>query len=88
MKTFLAVVAVSVLGSVGSLVIAQNRAPMPPGVSELEWIPISESFGFVVTMQASGRDPDTLTGYFVARQGNMWKKVDSEGGFRFQPLQK
>lgn len=88
MKTTLVIAAMGLVGFLGSLVFAQDRAPLPPGVSEQQWIPIAENFGFVITKEAAALHPDTLTGHFVARQGDVWKKVDSEGGFRFQPLQK
>lgn len=88
MKRLLAAATIAVMGFLATWVVAQNQPATPPGISSAEWIPLGENFGFVVTSSAAPHNPDTLTGYFIARRGSEWKKVDSEGGFRFQPLQK
>jgi hypothetical protein len=57
--------------------------PSPPGVPADNWIPFSDSAGFVVTpgdsLQSRDKPPaGTVKGYFMVRQGKSWKRVDSE----------
>jgi hypothetical protein len=88
MKTLLTIAAVCMLGLLTTMVRGQDQRPIPPAVLEANWIPIGDKMGFVVTPEVASRDPSVLAGYFVAWHGNSWKRVDSEGGFRFQPLHK
>ena len=66
----------------------QQQQPVPPGVSEANWILIGDKVGFVITPAVANHDPTVLAGYFLAWHENAWKRIDSEGGFRFQPLKK
>ena len=90
MKAFLTIAALCVLGLVTSLAVVgqEQQQPVPPGVSEANWIPIGDKVGFVITPAVANHDPAVLAGYFLAWHGNAWKRIDSEGGFRFQPLKK
>jgi len=88
MKTLMTIAAVCMLGLLTSLVLGQDRQPLPPNVAADNWIPIGDKVGFVVTPEAASHDPGVLPGYFLAWHGNSWKRIDSQGGFRFQPLRK
>ena len=87
MRTTLVIVAVCALGLLTSLVVGQDQPPLPPGVAASEWIPMGENAGFVV-LSGSANHPERLTGYFLAKHGNTWKRLDSQGAFEFQPLKK
>jgi hypothetical protein len=88
MKTLLTIAAVCMLGLVTTLVLGQERRPVPPAVLESNWIPIGDKVGFVVTPGLPTADPNLLAGYFVAWHGDSWKRIDSAGAFQFQPLHK
>lgn len=88
MKVLLTIAAVCMLGLVTSLVVGQEQKPLPPAVLESNWIPIGDKVGFVVTPGLPTTDPGVLAGYFVAWHGDSWKRIDSAGAFRFQPLHK
>jgi hypothetical protein len=88
MKTLLAIVAVCVLALLTSLVVGQEQRPLPPGVSAANWIPIGEKVGFVVTPGVTNQEPGVLAGYFLAWHEDSWKRIDSGGGTRFQPIRK
>ena len=88
MKTLLTLAAICTLGLLTSLVLGQDRQPLPPNVAADNWIPIGDKVGFVVTPEVASHDPGALPGYFLAWHGNAWKRIDSQGGFRFQPLHK
>jgi hypothetical protein len=77
MKTGLAIAAVCMLAPLTSLVLGQDQKslPLPPGVQAGNWIPIGERVGFVVTPAPARHDPRVLTGYFMARHGNDWKRL-------------
>jgi hypothetical protein len=87
MKTTLVIVAVCALVLLTSLVVGQDQPPLPPGVAASEWIPIGENAGFVV-LASSAKSSERLSGYFLAKHGNTWKRLDSQGAFEFQPLKK
>ena len=88
MKTLLAIVAVCVLALLASLVVAQEQRPLPPGVSAANWIAIGDKVGFVVTPGVANQEPGVLAGYFLAWHEDEWKRIDSAGGVRFQPIRK
>jgi hypothetical protein len=88
MKTLLAIVAVCVLALLTSLVVGQEQRPLPLGVSAANWIPIGEKVGFVVTPGVANQEPGVLAGYFLAWHEDSWKRIDSGGGIRFQPIRK
>jgi hypothetical protein len=88
MKTLLALVAVCVLALLTSLVVGQEQRPLPPGVSTANWIEIGDKVGFVVTPGAPNQEAEVLAGYFLAWHENSWKRIDSGGGIRFQPIRK
>ena len=88
MKTLLAIVAVCVLALLASLVVAQEQRPLPPGGSAANWIAIGGKVGFVVTPGVANQEPGVLAGYFLAWHEDEWKRIDSAGGVRFQPIRK
>ena len=89
MKTLSAIVAVCVLALVTSLVVGQEQRPLPQGVSAANWIGIGDKVGFVVTPGgAPNQEPGVLAGYFLAWHEDEWKRLDSGGGVRFQPIRK
>jgi hypothetical protein len=88
MKTLLTIAAVCMLGLLTTLVRGQDQRPLPPDVLESNWIAVGDKVGFVVTPGLPSGDPSVLAGYFVAWHGDSWKRIDSAGGFRFQPLHK
>lgn len=71
-------VALTVLGTAGDKLLAQNfqvQPAPPPGVAAANWIFISGSSGFVVQKEA--RAPDAVTGYFMVKRGETWWRVTS-----------
>jgi hypothetical protein len=88
MKTPLAIVAVCVLALLTSLGVGQEQRPLPPGVSAANWIAIGDKVGFVVTPGVPNQQAQVLAGYFLAWHENSWKRIDSGGGIRFQPIRK
>jgi hypothetical protein len=88
MKTLLVIVAVCVLALLTSLVVGQEQRPLPPGVSDGNWIAIADKVGFVVTPGVANQEPGVLAGYFLAWHDDEWKRIDSGGGVRFQPIRK
>ena len=88
MKTLLTIIAIGVLALLASHVVGQEQRPLPPGIAASNWIPIGGKVGFVVTPGVPNLDPDVLPGYFIAWHEDSWKRLDSAGGVRFQPLRK
>ena len=88
MKTLLVIVAVCVLALLTSYVVGQEQRPLPLGVSAANWIPVGEKVGFVITPGVANQEPGVLAGYFLAWHEDSWKRIDSGGGIRFQPIRK
>jgi hypothetical protein len=88
MKTLLAIIAVGVFALLASHVFGQEQRPLPLGVSTSNWIPIGDKVGFVVTTGAPNQEAGVLSGYFLAWHEESWKRLDSAGGVRYQPLRK
>lgn len=88
MKTLLVIAAVCVFTLLTSLVVGQEQRPLPPGVSAANWIAIGDNVGFVVTPGAVNQEPGVLAGYFLAWHEDSWKRIDTGGGVRFQPIRK
>ncbi len=88
MRTLLAIVAVGVFALLASHVLGQEQQPLPLGVAAANWIPIGDKVGFVVTPGAPNQEAGVLAGYFLAWHEDSWKRIDSGGGVRFQPLRK
>jgi hypothetical protein len=88
MKTLLAIVAACVLALLTTLVVGQEQRPLPMDVSTANWIPIGDKVGFVVTPGVNTHEPGVVAGYFLAWHDNSWKRLDSGGGARFQPIRK
>ena len=88
MRTLLAIVAVCVLALLTSLVVGQEQRPLPFGIAEVNWIPIGDKVAFVITPGVPNQEADVLSGYFLAWHEDSWKRLDSGGGVRFQPIRK
>jgi hypothetical protein len=88
MKTLLVTVTVCTLALLTSLVLGQEQRPLPPGVAAANWIAIGDKVGFVVTPGMANQERGVLAGYFLAWHENEWKRIDSGGGVRFQPIRK
>jgi hypothetical protein len=89
MKTLLTLIAVGVFALLASHVLGQEQQrPLPLGVSAENWIPVSDQVGFVITQGVPNQQADVLSGYFLAWHEDSWKRIDSAGGARFQPVRK
>lgn len=84
MKKILALFAVCALGLLASLVMGQDQTQLPPGVAQANWISMGVNVGFVITPNSAS--PDVLSGYFVAKRENSWKRLDLGSGAKFYPL--
>jgi hypothetical protein len=88
MKTLLTIIAIGVFALLGSHVLGQEQRPLPLGISAENWIPISDKVGFVITPDVRNLEGDVLSGYFLAWHEDSWKRIDSAGSARFQPIRK
>jgi hypothetical protein len=77
---------VAVISLTGVAVVSGQMAPnRPQGVSEKQWVPISDRLGFVVlpsaAIAAGSADPDVLMvkppveGYFMVKDNSGWSRV-------------
>jgi len=78
---------ITVLGfSLVTLVLAVGEpqkppADVPPGVGLEEWVPLGESFGFVVTSATTNRAEfvdNALYGYYVIKKSGQWYRTYTE----------
>ena len=89
MKTLLTIIAIGVFALLASQVLGQEQQrPLPLGVSASDWIAISDKVGFVIAQDPRNHEADVLSGYFLAWHENSWKRIDSAGAARFQPIRK
>ena len=89
MKTLLTIIAIGVFALLASQVLGQEQQrPLPLGISAADWIPISDKVGFVITPEVRNHEADVLSGYFLAWHEDSWKRIDSAGSARFQPIRK
>ena len=89
------VFAVFVLSTVivlGGMAEAQNaELSAPPDVAISNWVPLGESFGFVIvnvgktTKPKQPRQP-ALSGYFMVKRGDVWVRLIEELPPRVVPL--
>ncbi len=82
MKSILAVAAAILIGAlVQRGLAAEPRPDMPPGVEASDWIPLSETAGFLVTPEkAPAYQPpggrQVLTGHFFAKKKGQWFRLN------------
>lgn len=88
MKKIIVVIAVCALGLLASLVMGQEQRKLPPGVVGENWISIGDEVGFVIVPNQASQNPEILNGYFVARRGGSWKRLDIGDGYKFHPVQR
>jgi hypothetical protein len=88
------VFAVFVLSTVivlGGMAEAQNAELSAPDVAISNWVPLGESFGFVIvnagktTKPKQPRQP-ALSGYFMVKRGDVWVRLIEELPPRVFPL--
>jgi hypothetical protein len=79
-------IVIAVVSLTGVAVVSGQMAPnRPQGVSEKQWIPLSDRLGFVVLQSASiaagSADPDVLMvkppieGYFMVKDNTGWSRA-------------
>lgn len=94
-----AFVALLATASAASAADAAKPEPRPSGVSEAQWVALSETFGFIVTKDVRLTtivDPVTgekkkiqtmrdprVSGYFVVRREGVWCRVNVDPGDAF-----
>ena len=63
----------------------------PPGILATNWIPMGAAAGFVITdtgndfRQGLRSEPNIAKGYFMARHGSAWIRIDSTADFETHP---
>lgn len=62
--------------------LGQGAPDLPPGVSEANWKPISDSLGVVLVASQPGiilnlgpGQRQVVGGYFMVKQGNAWRRL-------------
>jgi hypothetical protein len=91
MRRFLfAVIALSTVILVGGIVQNAELAA-PPDVAASNWLPLGESFGFVIVSAGKTTGPRqpaqlTLSGYFMVKRGNLWFRLIEEWPGKVVPL--
>ena len=83
--------AVILLGSIAEVENAELSAP--PDVPTLNWIPLGDSFGFVIVKggkTAKPRQPVhlALSGYFMVKRKDVWFRLTQEWPMKVVPLAK
>ena len=63
----------------------------PPDVATSNWIPLGESFGFVIVSAGKTTRPKqpaqlTLSGYFMVKRGDIWFRLIEEWPGKVVPL--
>ena len=87
----IALSAVILLGS--SLEVENAELSAPPDVSTLNWIPLGDSFGFVIVKggrTAKPRQPVhlALSGYYMVKLEDVWFRLIVEYPMKVVPLAK
>jgi hypothetical protein len=93
MRTFVfAVIVLSTVMVLGGMAEAQNaELSAPPDVAISNWIPLGDSFGFVVVKAAKTAKPKQLaqpavSGYFMVKRGDVWFRLIEEWPLKVVPL--
>jgi hypothetical protein len=92
MRPFLfAVIVLSTVMLLGG-VVQNAELSAPPDVATSNWLPLGESFGFVIVSAGKMTKPKqpvqpALSGYFMVKQGDVWFRLIEEWPGRVVPLQ-
>ena len=93
MRTFVfAVIVLSTVMVLGGMAEAQNaELSAPPDVAISNWVPLGESFGFVIVNAGKTTKPKqpaqrALSGYFMVKRGDVWFRLIEEWPGRVVPL--
>ena len=87
-----AVIVLSTVIVLGGMPEAQNaELSAPPDVAISNWIPLAESFGFVIVNAGKTTKPKqpgqpALFGYFMVKRGDVWVRLIEELPPRVVPL--
>jgi hypothetical protein len=88
----LAVILLSVVTLVGGIGKVENaELSSPPEVATSNWIPLGDSFGFVVVNAVKMAQPKqpvhpAVSGYFMVKRGDVWFRVIEEWSPKVVPL--
>jgi hypothetical protein len=87
-----AVIVLSTVMVLGGMAESQNtQLSAPPDVAISNWIPLGESFGFVIVNTGKTTKPKqpgqpALSGYFMVKRGDVWSRLIDEWPLRVVPL--
>ena len=93
MRLFLfAVIVLSAVMLLGGIVQAENaELSAPPDVAASNWLPLGDSFGFVIVKGGKTTKPKqpaqpALSGYFMVKRGDVWFRLIEEWPLKVVPL--
>jgi len=87
-----AVIVLSTVIVLGGMAEGQNaELSAPPDVAISNWVPLGESFGFVIVNAGKTTKPKqpaqrALSGYFMVKRGDVWFRLIEELPPRVFPL--
>ena|SRR5437867_4804379 len=89
-RVLLAVIVLSAVILLGG-VVHNAELSGPPDVATSNWIPLGESFGFVIVSAGKTTRPKqpaqlTLSGYFMVKRGDIWFRLIEEWPGKVVPL--
>jgi hypothetical protein len=72
-------------------VVQNAELSAPPDVATSNWLPLGESFGFVIVSAGKMTKPKqaprpTLSGYFMVKRGDVWFRLIEEWPGKIVPL--
>jgi hypothetical protein len=71
-------------------VVQNAELSAPPDVATSNWLPLGESFGFVIVAGKTTKPKlpaqPTLSGYFMVKRGDVWFRLIEEWPGRVVPL--
>jgi hypothetical protein len=87
----LAVIVLSAVTLVGIVEVKNAELSAPPDVAISNWLPLGESFGFVIVNAGKTTKPKqpaqpALSGYFMVKRGDVWFRLIQEWPGRVVPL--
>jgi hypothetical protein len=87
----LAVIMLSAVTLVGIVEVKNAELSAPPDVAISNWLPLGESFGFVIVNAGKTTKPKqptqpALSGYFMVKRGDVWFRLIQEWPGRVVPL--
>ena len=84
-----ALIVLSTVMVLGGMAESQNtQLSAPPDVAISNWIPLGDSFGFVIVKAAKPKQfaQPALSGYFMVKRGDVWFRLIEEWPLRVVPL--